>query len=359
MALKNDSGFSVQLVSSAQHNDLLTPALNVFGLAPDVTLESSNSGGDLSRLHSQLLLRLSSAIGSIDPDCVLVHGDTTTALAGATASFYKLVPIGHVEAGLRTFHLSQPFPEEFNRQSISRVAQWNFAPTQSAKANLLSEGITDSSIFVTGNTVVDALLWIVNEIENNPELYLRLSLGLGDKLGFDPAEQSFVLFTGHRRESLGVGFEQIFAAVQDLAIAYSDIRFVFPVHPNPAVRGPAQSYLEHLNNVHLISPVSYDEFVFLMRLCLMIVTDSGGIQEEAPSLAKPVVVLRERTERQEGLDHGLVRLGGTSRPAIVHCISSMLKDATTGSLPRTPCNPYGDGNASARILDTLRRSLAP
>jgi len=288
------------------------------------------------------------------PDAVLVHGDTTTTMATAMAGFYAGVPVGHIEAGLRTHDVFAPFPEEFNRQVASKVTKWHFAPTLLSRQNLLAEGVSDSSVYVTGNTVIDALRWVLERIESDGTRRLQLGQFLNDALPFDWQSERFVLITGHRRENFGDGFLQICEAIRDLALLYPSVRFVYPVHLNPNVREPVNERLTGLSNVHLIEPLDYEPFVYLLKHSKLVLTDSGGIQEEAPSLGKPVLVMRDVTERPEAVEAATVALVGANRDRIVAGVSRLLDDEEHYQTMALAHNPYGDGKACSRIVDVLR-----
>jgi UDP-N-acetylglucosamine 2-epimerase (non-hydrolysing) len=288
------------------------------------------------------------------PDVLLVHGDTSTTLAASIAAFYVGITVGHVEAGLRTYDLQSPFPEEFNRQVASKVAKWHFAPTHFSKQNLLSEGISDSAICVTGNTVIDSLFWVLQRIDGDIERRNALNTFLSKCLNFDWRHQRFVLVTGHRRENFGDGFLQICNALKELAVRYPDVYFVYPVHLNPNVQQPVNAILADLANVYLIAPLDYEPFVYLLRFSHIVLTDSGGIQEEAPSLGKPVLVMRDLTERPEAVEAGTVRLVGADSRRIVTNVAELLEDGVIYSSMARAHNPYGDGKASEKIVSVLR-----
>lgn len=288
------------------------------------------------------------------PDLVLVHGDTTTTLATAIASFYAGIPIGHIEAGLRTHDLSAPFPEEFNRQITSKIARWHFAPTKISRSNLISENVDPKKIIVTGNTVIDALHWVLNRIESDFKQLRNLKVFLDKTLKFNWAEDSFILITGHRRENFGTGFQEICQAIHDLALKFKSVQFVYPVHLNPNVQSPVNKILKDLSNVHLIKPLDYEPFIFLLKHCYFVLTDSGGIQEEAPSLSKPVLLMRDVTERPEAVKAGTVKLVGANKKLIVNGVSQLIEDKYHYKEMSAAYNPYGDGNACERILKILK-----
>ena len=290
------------------------------------------------------------------PDLLLVHGDTTTTLASAMAAFYQSIPIGHIEAGLRTYDLQAPFPEEFNRQVASKLTRFHFAPTNLSKANLLSEKVEDSCITVTGNTVIDALFWVLDRIDGDPKRKQAISGILDSQLPFNWIHQRYVLITGHRRENFGEGFLQICHALKELASRFPDVHFVYPVHLNPNVQEPVNSILNNLPNIHLTAPLEYEPFVYLLKHCFLVLTDSGGIQEEAPSLGKPVLVMRDVTERPEAVTAGTVRLVGANRKLIVNTVVELLENDSAYQLMAMAHNPYGDGKACERIINVLRNN---
>ena len=286
---------------------------------------------------------------------LLVHGDTTTSLAAGMAAFYLGIPLGHVEAGLRTFDVHAPFPEEFNRQVVSRISQLHFAPTEQSRENLLNENVLEKDILVTGNTVIDSLFWVLHRIDADPVRYKGLSDTLSAHLPFNWKEQRYILITGHRRENFGSGFLQICEALKDLANKYPDVSFVYPVHLNPQVQEPVNAILSNLNNVHLIPPLDYEPFVMLLKHSYIVLTDSGGIQEEAPSLGKPVLVMRDVTERPEAVVAGTVKLVGADRVKIIEHVSILLDDSNYYEMMSKAHNPYGDGGACERIVSALKR----
>jgi UDP-N-acetylglucosamine 2-epimerase (non-hydrolysing) len=346
--------FAVQVCVTAQHREMLDQVLKIFDITPDIDLNVMQPGQDLFDITANVLLGMKKVLAEHQPDAVLVHGDTTTTLATAVAGFYAGVPVGHVEAGLRTHDLYAPFPEEFNRQVASKVTRWHFAPTALSRDNLLAERVPAEAISVTGNTVIDALHWVLARIDADATRRSALDAVLHDVLPFAWPMQRFVLITGHRRENFGDGFLNICAAIRDLALRYSDVHFVYPVHLNPNVRQPVNSLLSELSNVHLIEPLDYEPFVYLLKHAHLVLTDSGGIQEEAPSLGKPVLVMREVTERPEAVDAGTVELVGANQARIVAGVSRLLDDNSHYQRMSRAHNPYGDGLACQRIVDVLR-----
>jgi len=345
--------FETRVCITAQHRQMLDQVLRVFDVNTDIDLDLMRPGQDLFDVTSSVLLGMREVLKTQRPDILLVHGDTTTSLASAIAGFYAGISVGHVEAGLRTHDLYAPFPEEFNRQVVGKVANWHFSPTALSRQNLLNEGVSEGKIAVTGNTVIDALLWTLNRIESDAVRQERVSKFLEDRLPFSWQCDRFALITGHRRENFGDGFMQICEALKQLAIVYPEIHFVYPVHLNPNVQGPVNSILIGLSNVHLIDPLDYEPFVYLIKHCYLVLTDSGGIQEEAPSLGKPVLVMREVTERPEAVEAGTVRLVGANRERIVANVSELIENELSYKKMSYAHNPYGDGHACGRIIDIL------
>lgn len=346
--------FDVQVCVTAQHRQMLDQVLRLFNIEPDIDLSLMRPDQDLFDLTASTLTGMRGVFAEGKPEALLVHGDTTTALAAAMAGFYAGVPIGHIEAGLRTYNLHAPFPEEFNRQVVSKLTAWHFAPTSLSQNNLLAEGVLEESITVTGNTVIDALHWVLARIDDDETTRAKLVSKLNTILRFDWCAERFVLVTGHRRENFGDGFLQICSALGNLARAYPDVHFVYPVHLNPNVNEPVHAMLGTLANVHLIAPQDYGPFVYLLKHAYLVLTDSGGIQEEAPSLGKPVLVMRDVTERPEAVDAGIVELVGANEQHIITGVSRLLDDAGRYQLMSQAHNPYGDGRASHRILNFLR-----
>lgn len=346
--------FEVRVCVTAQHRQMLDQVLRVFDIKADIDLDLMKVGQDLFDVTSSVLLGMREVLKSERPDVLLVHGDTTTTLATAIAGFYSRVAVGHVEAGLRTYDLYAPFPEEFNRQIASKTVKWHFAPTSLSFQNLLSEGVPESQISITGNTVIDALFWVLNRIDSDLHRQVCITKFLDECLPFPWRQSQFILITGHRRENFGDGFMQICEALKELAMLYPDIHFVYPVHLNPHVQEPVTSILLGFSNVHLIDPLDYEPFVYLLKHCYLVLTDSGGIQEEAPSLGKPVLVMREVTERPEAIDAGTVRLVGANRKRIVANVSELIENEASYKKMSHAHNPYGDGKACERIVDLLK-----
>jgi UDP-N-acetylglucosamine 2-epimerase (non-hydrolysing) len=351
---KHADQFETRVCVTAQHRQMLDQVLKVFEICPDIDLNLMKQGQDLFDVTSAVLLGMRDVLRAEKPAALLVHGDTTTTLASAMAGFYQGVPVGHVEAGLRTHDVYAPFPEEFNRQVASKVTKWHFAPTDFSRRNLLAEHVAEAAITVTGNTVIDALFWVLERIESNAARREAITTFLSSRLPFDWTRQRFVLITGHRRENFGDGFLQICHALRDLADRYPAVHFVYPVHLNPNVQQPVHQILDGLANVHLIEPLDYEPFVYLLKHCAIVLTDSGGIQEEAPSLGKPVLVMREVTERPEAVEAGTVKLVGAHRDRIVANVAELLDDENSYRTMARAHNPYGDGHACERIVAVLK-----
>jgi len=346
--------FDTLVCVTAQHRQMLDQVLKVFEIIPDVDLNLMKPGQDLFDITALTLLGMRDVLREFKPETLLVHGDTTTSVAAAMAGFYHGVPVGHVEAGLRTHNVNAPFPEEFNRQVVTRVTRWHFAPTELSRQNLLDERIAPASIMVTGNTVIDALFWVLGRIDADPKRREALLTFLGERLPFDWVRQRFILITSHRRENFGNGFLQICYALKELAARYSDVHFVYPVHLNPNVQQPVNEILGDLVNVHLTDPLDYEPFVYLLKHSHIVLTDSGGIQEEAPCLGKPVLVMRDVTERPEAIEAGTACLVGATREQIVARVTELLEDEVSYKAMASAYNPYGDGKACERIISVLR-----
>jgi len=353
LQLKRSGVFDVRVCVTAQHRQMLDQVLRLFSIAPDFDLDLMKPGQDLTALTSSILSAMQGVLREWRPDFVLVHGDTTTTFATTLAAYYEQVPTAHVEAGLRTYNLYSPWPEEANRKLTGALARLHFAPTARSRDNLMREGVSESSICVTGNTVIDALLSVVKRLEAEPVLRAEAAQGLD----FFREDACLVLVTGHRRESFGDGFERICQSLQQISRTFSDVEVIYPVHLNPNVREPVFRLLKGLPNVHLIEPLDYLPFVYLMARSHIIVTDSGGIQEEAPSLGKPVLVMRETTERPEAVEAGTVRLVGTSAEQIFASVSELLTDADSYKRMSFAHNPYGDGLACQRIVERLQQEF--
>lgn len=353
-ALRASPDFETLVCVTAQHREMLDQVLNIFAVRPDIDLNLMRPGQDLFDVTTNVLMGMRDVLREHRPDALLVHGDTTTAMASAIAGFYAGVPVGHVEAGLRTHDLQAPFPEEFNRQIVTKVTRWHFAPTELNRHNLLRESVSDAAITITGNTVIDALLWMLGEIASDPARAARIDVFLGERLAFDWRTRPFVLITGHRRENFGEGFLAICRALKDLARRYPAIHFVYPVHLNPNVQKPVHEILAGQDNIHLLAPLDYEPFVRLLQHCRLVLTDSGGVQEEAPSLGKPVLVMRDVTERPEAVHAGTVRLVGAHHDKIVSGVAELLDSESSYNAMSRAHNPYGDGQACGRIRDVLR-----
>lgn len=343
--LNNDPNFEHKVCVTGQHKELLHQALDVFSIKPDIDLQVMSPNQTLGDMTAKIISGFTETLKQINPDLVLIHGDTTTSMACALASFYQQIPVGHVEAGLRTHNKYSPFPEEMNRTITGQIASLHFAPTELNRKNLLSEGVLDHNIFVTGNTVIDTLLSVANKLTECPDDLKMLN---------DVINGKFILVTGHRRENFGQGFDNICQGLQTLARKFPECHIIYPVHLNPNVKNIVHQQMQGFANVHLIEPLSYLPFVYLMKKCTLILTDSGGVQEEAPSLNKPVLVMREFTERTEALESNTVQLVGTNVKKIVDAASSIL-ESSGGILPMI--NPYGDGQACQRIINHLHERL--
>lgn len=353
--------FKTIVCVTGQHRQMLDQVLQLFEIVPDYDLNIMKQGQDLYDVTARVLTGMRDVLNESQPDVVLVHGDTTTSTAAALAAFYQQIPVGHVEAGLRTHNIYSPWPEEMNRQITGRIATYNFAPTPLSKSNLLREAVAEKSITVTGNTVIDALYWVVNKIKEDKVLNDELQ-NLLAQAGYDITRladgKKLVLITGHRRENFGDGFINMCTAIRDLTQKYPDVDFVYPMHLNPNVRKPIHEVfgedLSNLGNMFFIEPLEYLSFVYLMEKSNIVLTDSGGIQEEAPGLGKPVLVMRDTTERPEALEAGTVKLVGTDYDKIVNEVSLLLDDQAHYDAMSKAVNPYGDGLACGRIVETLK-----
>ncbi|WP_042861464.1 non-hydrolyzing UDP-N-acetylglucosamine 2-epimerase [Dickeya sp. NCPPB 3274] len=350
-AMAQDAFFESKVCVTAQHRDMLDQVLRLFEIVPDYDLNVMQPDQGLVEISARILSGLGPVLSQFRPDLMLVHGDTTTTLMTSLAAFYHRIPVAHVEAGLRTGNLAAPWPEEANRLLTGRLATYHFAPTINARQNLRREQVPPSRIWVTGNSVIDALFWVRDLIARDAVLHGQLQ----EKYAFLDQERKMILVTSHRRESFGDGMERICNALAALARHHPDIQIVYPVHRNPNVLEPVQRILSGIDNVFLITPQDYLPFVYLMNRAWLILTDSGGIQEEAPSLGKPVLVMRETTERPEALAAGTVRLVGTDTATIIREVSQLLADASVYQAMSYAHNPYGDGLASQRILSVLKQ----
>jgi UDP-N-acetylglucosamine 2-epimerase (non-hydrolysing) len=355
-ALKRHGGLRCRVVGTGQHREMFHQVAAELGFTVDVDLDTMQPNQTLAGLTARLMQKIDGWLEGGHPDLALVQGDTTTVFVAALACFYRRIPVGHVEAGLRTPSILTPFPEELNRRLASRIVSVHFAPTRSAQAALLREGVSEADIEVTGNTVVDALFMELSRQEDS-EVRALVDVSLSAAIAPDWSTRPFVLITGHRRESFGEGFEQICRAIRTLALRYPQFRFVYPVHLNPNVQAPVKRLLSGVANITLTAPQGYRNFVALMNRCKLILTDSGGVQEEAPSLGKPVLVMRETTERPEGVEAGTALLVGPSETSIVQNTVRLLDDARAYDAMANAVNPYGDGHAAQRIVTRIGRFL--
>lgn len=337
--------FETKICITAQHREMLDQVLHLFRIQPDFDLNIMKSAQNLYDITSEILIGIKQVLEEFQPDIVFVHGDTTTSMAAALASYYKKIDVAHIEAGLRTYNIYSPYPEEMNRQLTSKIAKWHFTPTIEAQNNLLQEGIEKKKIFLTGNTVIDALL-NVKEIITSKSIILE---------HYSITNRRFILVTGHRRENFGNGFINICEALKELAYRYPDIDIVYPLHLNPNVKEPVQKLLHNIDNIYLIAPLEYEHFVYLMSNAYFVMTDSGGIQEEAPSLGKPVLVMRDTTERPEAVEAGTVKLVGTDKDTIIKEAQKLLDNEHEYMMMSKAHNPYGDGKACDRIIDFIKR----
>ena len=349
LQLAADERFDAKVCVTGQHREMLDQVLSLFDLKPDYDLNIMKPGQDLTDVTAGILTSLKPVLAEFKPDIVLVHGDTATTFAASLAAYYQQIPVGHVEAGLRTGNIYSPWPEEGNRKLTGALATLHFAPTETSRQNLLNEGVGEERILVTGNTVIDALLDVVAKLEASQSLQAQFS----QQFNFLQADKKLILVTGHRRESFGGGFERICRALVDTAKAHPEVQVVYPVHLNPNVREPVNRLLQGIENVHLIEPLDYLPFVYLMNRAHLILTDSGGIQEEAPSLGKPVLVMRDTTERPEAVEAGTVKLVGTDTDMIVKHLNTLLSDEAAYAAMSRAHNPYGDGRACSRIQEGL------
>jgi UDP-N-acetylglucosamine 2-epimerase (non-hydrolysing) len=347
--LKNDRRFHSKVCVTGQHREMLDQVIDLFNIYPDYDLNVMKKGQSLTDLTTSIVSGLSSILNKFKPDVVLVHGDTTTSFAAALSAYYMQITIGHVEAGLRTFNIYSPWPEEGNRSLTGSIAKFHFAPTEVSKNNLIRENISPLDIFITGNTVIDALLYAKDKIRNSSQLLLDFN----SKFNFIDPQKKLILVTGHRRESFGKGFENICYALKEIAHKNKDIQIIYPVHLNPNVQEPVHRILSKQKNIYLIEPCEYLPFIFLMDKSYLILTDSGGIQEEGPSLGKPVLVMRDTTERPEAVEAGTVKLVGTDIKKIVSGVESLLNNKDYYLSMSKAKNPYGNGQASKKICNIL------
>lgn len=351
--MEKEDFFESAICVTGQHREMLQQVLDLFNIVPQFNLKVMQENQDLALLTSNVILGMSKILKEYEPDCVIVQGDTTTAMATALSAYYQKIDVGHVEAGLRTTNIYSPWPEEFNRQAVARVARYHFAPTFQAQKNLLEEGVIEKNIFVTGNTVIDSLLEINKGICDKIKLHGDL---FQKQFDFIQKDKKLILVTGHRRENFGEAFENVCLALKDIA-AQENVQIVYPVHLNPNVMAPVRKILNNQNNVHLIEPLPYELMTYLLTRSYLVVTDSGGIQEEAPALGVPVIVTRDTTERSEGVDAGTAILAGTDRQRIVSSITTLLRDKKLYEAMSKAHNPYGDGTASSKIVQILKKEL--
>ena len=356
--LKSKSNhFDVYVCVTGQHRQMLNQTLNFFNIKPDVDLKIMMSNQNLSDLTANILYKIKPILFNFKPEIVLVHGDTTTTVAAAISAFYAGIKIGHIEAGLRTNNMQEPFPEEFNRQVTSKIATWHFAPTLQSRKNLISENIEDDKIIVSGNTVIDSLYWVLERIKNDNQRSSNLNMILDKLLSFNWKRERFILITCHRRENFGYGIQQICSAIKKLASKFSSIKFIYPIHLNPNIQKPVRENLNGISNIYLIDPLDYEPFIYLLKHSYIILTDSGGIQEEAPSLGIPVLVMRDFSERLEAIEAGTVQLVGANKNVIFSKVSELINDEKIYEKMSKSHNPYGDGKASKIIVDILQNKL--
>lgn len=365
--LEQDKSIQCKTIVTAQHRELLDQVLELFNITPDHDMDLMKSGQDLFDISLKVIGGLKLIFESFKPNLVLVHGDTTTSSMAALSAFYAKIPIGHIEAGLRTYNLMSPWPEEANRQITGRLSEFHFAPTGTNKQNLLNEGIDKNKVFVTGNTVIDALMFVLDKIKNDnffkSTILDRLeTFGLPNKI-FNK-NNKFILITGHRRENFGDGFYEICNAIRLLSIKYSKVNFIYPMHFNPNIREPIKGVFgneidrkQKFPNIYFIEPLNYQDFIYIMSSSYIILTDSGGIQEEAPSLGKPVLVMRDTTERSEALSAGTVKLVGTNSTNIINEVSNLLSNDDIYQKMSKAINPYGDGTSSKKIIEIIKKKL--
>lgn len=345
--------YSITICSTGQHNEMFYQVLKIFDIEVDKDLKIMRQGQDLFDIASGSLTAIKPVLEEVKPDYVFVHGDTSTTMTASIASFYKEIKICHIEAGLRTYNIYSPFPEEFNRQVVSRLAHFHFCPTELSKNNLISEGVLSEKILVTGNTVIDALKFTSEKLKKDRHLEKTIKKEISSIVDFDFESKRFVLITGHRRENFGEGFINICKGIKKLSQSNPDVGFIYPVHMNPNVLKPVKSILGESKNIFLTKPLDYASFVYLMMKSYLILTDSGGIQEEAPSLGKPVLVMRNTTERPEGIESGTVRLVGSDPDKIFEMVNNVLNDFEKYESMAKAINPYGDGHSCKRIVDFM------
>lgn len=353
LLLRKQPDIDCRVCVTGQHRSMLDQVLDLFGIVPEFDLAVMSPGQTLGQLTAAILNRLPLVFDAFHPDALVVHGDTATTFAATLSAFFARIPVAHVEAGLRTGDLSSPWPEEANRKLTSVLATWHFAPTRNAALNLLREGVPEGTVHVTGNTVIDALFMALERLDDGSDRAARLN----ERFSYLDGDKRLIVVTGHRRENFGAGIEQICEALKRIATSHRDVQIVYPVHLNPNVREPVQRMLGAIDNIQLDEPLEYLEFVYLMKRSYLVLTDSGGIQEEAPSLGKPVLVMRDTTERPEAVEAGTVRLVGTDTTTIVAAVEQLLSRESTYQAMSHAHNPYGDGHACARVVNVLRASL--
>jgi UDP-N-acetylglucosamine 2-epimerase (non-hydrolysing) len=352
---KYPNDFEIGVYVTGQHREMLDQVLDVFEITPDYDFRLMTINQDLAAIFTDILLAVNERVVTEKPDLVLVHGDTTTSVACALACFFAHIPVGHVESGLRTYDLTSPFPEELNRQIVGKIALLHFAPTANSKDNLLREGVSAESIFLTGNTVIDSLEYILEKINSDTSLNRNLVSDLDKILNFAWLSNKYILITGHRRESFGAGLEHICRSIESLSRRFPSVHFVYPVHLNPNVLIPVTNYLGKLDNVHLIEPQNYLHFLLLLKNCYFVMSDSGGLQEEAPSFKKPLLLMRDSTERPEAIEIGAAVMVGSSYEAILSVASRLIEDDIYYQSMSVDKNPFGDGMAAKRIVDEIKK----
>ena len=353
---KHTDNFETKVCVTAQHREMLDQVLDLFEITPDYDLDIMKPGQDLYDVTSNVLLGMKSVLTDFEPDVVFVHGDTSTTFAASLASFYQQIPVAHIEAGLRTGDIYSPWPEEANRQLTTQITAYHFAPTETSKTNLLKENVNEQNIEVTGNTVIDALFLALDKIKNSKELQNKIHQSLITNHYSPQDDRKIILVTGHRRENHGQGFINICSALKEIALSNPDIDIVYPVHLNPNVQKPVKQLLSGIDNVYLIEPLQYEQFIYMMDKSYFIITDSGGVQEEAPSLGKPVLVMRDTTERPEALDAGTVKLVGTNTELIIKEAQELIDNEEAYEFMSKASNPYGDGHACEKIISFLKNT---
>lgn len=352
-AFKNNNNFDTRVCVTAQHRQMLDQVLEIFEIVPEYDLNIMKAGQDLYDITANVLVGIRDVLTDFEPDVVFVHGDTSTTFSTSLAAYYAKVKVGHIEAGLRTYDIYSPWPEEGNRQLTGVLANYHFAPTAQSQQNLLTEGKDKNNIFVTGNTVIDALMYVVHRIDNQPELKQKIRAKISAQYPLE-TQRKVILVTGHRRENFGQGFINICEGLKQIALNNPEIDIVYPVHLNPNVQRPVNEILSNIANIYLIDPLQYEEFIYLMSQAYFIITDSGGIQEEAPSLGKPVLVMRDTTERPEAVVAGTVKLVGCDQTVLVREAEKLLNDQNEYEMMSRAHNPYGDGKACERIVQLMQ-----